>query len=106
MIGAGLSQRGHTSYVPNTSMLGYRGSVALRRIRKSIAKEGMSDVFVLRANAKTDGSWRVCKKKCDQHQSRPAQYLKRKGGSRLATRKEETGGARRSPSQRLFPPTF
>jgi hypothetical protein len=59
MIGAVLSQRGHTSYVPNTSTLGYRGSVAVCRIRKSVAKEGMSEVFVLRANAKTDGSLRV-----------------------------------------------
>lgn len=40
MIGAGLSQRGHSSYVPNTSTLGYRGSVAVCRIRISIDKRG------------------------------------------------------------------
>ena len=40
MIGAGLSQRGHTSYVPNTSMLGYRGSVAVPHHQKIDCKRG------------------------------------------------------------------
>lgn len=46
MIGAGLSQRGHTSYVPNTSTLGYRGSVAVTHQKIDWRRGGMWDVFV------------------------------------------------------------
>ena len=99
MIGAGLPQWEHTSYVPipNADALGYRGSGAVLHTRKSIEKRGDVGRFVLRANAKTDGSWRVQKNVISI--SAAGSIFETKG-SRLAKSKEETGDVYDSPAQR------
>lgn len=88
---------------PQHVHVGLQGFACCIASENRLQKRGCRTSLCLRANAKTDGSWRVCKKVVISIRARPARYLKRKGRDWRRVRKRPEMRVVRHPSDRSRP---